>query len=744
MSSTSESAGPDPTAAALAAAFEFHRAGRRAEAEALYRQVLTVQPGHADAWAWLGVLAYQDGQAEPALAHLGRAVTLAPQRADLRQTFGRVLHAMGLAAEAAAQYQEALATRPDLADAHAGLACLAAGQGPHALPEGCRLGVVGPHLLLLPPGHDLPDRSARPGYGTGIAILVRALLSVDPGLRIADLAAGIGETVALLEADHRIPLTAFEDDPAQRLYLAYNAGRIGAHVTVEGSGRLNQALGAGLVRLSGPGQLPRLAAGGLGSGAVLWGHGLPDAAGLRVLQALGIRQLLLIGTDGRLKLETNPASQPSLPSALGDVDFCAIPPRHEAMMPDLVGRFASGADAISWSPRAGGGRIGVGGRALNPPLPDPRTTRRILVVRLDRLGDFLLTTPLLRHLRARCPHAHITLAVQPMTYALAETCPYVDQLMTVPEAMLASPIGMLELAGRARRELPPFDLALLPRWDIDYYQAGLLAWAVQPRSVLGFSEQVRADKRKLNAGYDRLYTVVLDDRTPGHEVERSLHLLGLVTGNALGAPAERIEPGPLEAWLRPEDQAHADALLVAAGLPAGTFIALGTGASIGRRRWPLDRWAQLVRLLAAAGHRAAIVGGPGEVQEGAWLAAAVGPAVVNLAGRTTPRQTVALLARAGLHVGCDSFPLHAAAAAGRPVVEIACHPADGDRLHDNSPLRFGPWGVPHRICQPATAAEGCTKSCTAVEQPHCILGVGVDMVARAIAELLGELAARRG
>jgi hypothetical protein len=87
--------------------------------------------------------------------------------------------------------------------------------------------------------------------------------------------------------------------------------------------------------------------------------------------------------------------------------------------------------------------------------------------------------------------------------------------------------------------------------------------------------------------------------------------------------------------------------------------------------------------------------------------------------------------------GNDAGPMHLAAAAGIPVLEVSCHPRGGDDLHPNSPWRFAPWGVPHRILQPEIHLDECDIGCQA-SVPHCILEVSVDSVIRAMASLLDE------
>ena len=89
----------------------------------------------------------------------------------------------------------------------------------------------------------------------------------------------------------------------------------------------------------------------------------------------------------------------------------------------------------------------------------------------------------------------------------------------------------------------------------------------------------------------------------------------------------------------------------------------------------------------------------------------LGGAAVDVTGRTTLRQTAALLKKCDLYVGNDTGSMHLAAAAGIPVVEISCFPMDGPVWHWNSPRRFAPWGVPHRILQPKGNAPCCLRWC---------------------------------
>jgi heptosyltransferase-2 len=154
----------------------------------------------------------------------------------------------------------------------------------------------------------------------------------------------------------------------------------------------------------------------------------------------------------------------------------------------------------------------------------------------------------------------------------------------------------------------------------------------------------------------------------------------------------------------------------------------------------MDRFIHVGRWLAERGARLVVIGGSGDEALGSEIRRRVGGAVIDLTGRTTLRQSVAVMRHCSLFCGNDAGPMHLAAAAGIPVVEISCHSRIGHELHPNSPARFGPWGVPHRIVRPAEPADTCFRGCH-VPSAHCILNVNVDSVVDAIDSLIDETGA---
>jgi predicted O-linked N-acetylglucosamine transferase (SPINDLY family) len=95
-----------------------HQAGRLAEAERIYRRILTEKPDYADAMHLLGMLAGQIGQIDAAADLIRKAIRLQPTSAEAHSNLGYVLAAKGLLDEAIASYREAIRLKPDFAGAY--------------------------------------------------------------------------------------------------------------------------------------------------------------------------------------------------------------------------------------------------------------------------------------------------------------------------------------------------------------------------------------------------------------------------------------------------------------------------------------------------------------------------------------------------------------------------------------------------------------------------------------------------
>lgn len=98
--------------------YSHHTQGRLADAEKIYRQIIAVQPAHADAMHMLGVIALQVGQNSQAIDLISRAVASNPNAAEYRSNLGLALTRLGRIDDAIAMLNVAIQLKPAMGDAH--------------------------------------------------------------------------------------------------------------------------------------------------------------------------------------------------------------------------------------------------------------------------------------------------------------------------------------------------------------------------------------------------------------------------------------------------------------------------------------------------------------------------------------------------------------------------------------------------------------------------------------------------
>jgi lipopolysaccharide heptosyltransferase II len=199
-----------------------------------------------------------------------------------------------------------------------------------------------------------------------------------------------------------------------------------------------------------------------------------------------------------------------------------------------------------------------------------------------------------------------------------------------------------------------------------------------------------------------------------HALERYLDLLA-----PLGVPRpQRPEYGlePTESEL-----AAARALLGQAGRDR-PLVLLHPVAQWQSKLWPVDHWAALARRLRQAGLDLALTGSEADrpVTGAIVDQAALGPGLLDLAGRLSLRELAALLGLARMLVATDTGVMHLAAAVGTPVLAL---------FGPTSPGRTGPHGAGHRVLRLGLECSPCFKrSCP---RPRCLLEMPADLVAQA-------------
>lgn len=279
-------------------------------------------------------------------------------------------------------------------------------------------------------------------------------------------------------------------------------------------------------------------------------------------------------------------------------------------------------------------------------MPDPE---RILIVTKSRyLGDTIVAVPAMRALSARYPKAHVTLLSNPMAKELLRGCPYVHEYLARP-ARARRRVDM-EMWRVLRRK--KYDLAAL--FNRSLSSAVLAFLARIPRRV-GFDTEGR--------GF--LLTKRVPYHPPKHEI---LHLLDVA--EACDAPAQGTH---MELWVVPEEREAIRDRLTKEGVDLNAPIMLLQPGSNDAyvKRWRTEGFIWVAQQLQKEyGFQIILLGASNEQDVAEQVSAAFKDGTLNMVGRTTLREALALLQEVDLLVGNDTGMMHAAVAFGTPTVAI--------------------------------------------------------------------------
>jgi ADP-heptose:LPS heptosyltransferase len=287
----------------------------------------------------------------------------------------------------------------------------------------------------------------------------------------------------------------------------------------------------------------------------------------------------------------------------------------------------------------------------------PVALRRIVVLRIDRIGDLVLSTPFLRNLRRCYPAAEIVLAARGFANALVGA-ELVDRIFALEAGHEAEKLSSLASES--------VDVAI--DLHCDYVLApALLLRKTGARCTVGFAI----------GGRGRLFDVPVPQPPEVHFIDETFEIL-----RALG-----LRPAPC----RPEVTIPASAYEEARRLRHGqgisdAYVTFHPGGFYPAQRWPAARFGALIDETARLGLAPLVLGGPGDQSIiSDVLAHARTPAAV-LCGEPVA-VAAAAIAGSRLFVGNNSGPLHLACALGIPSVST---------MGPTNPIRF--WPVSDRAC----------------------------------------------
>jgi ADP-heptose:LPS heptosyltransferase len=351
------------------------------------------------------------------------------------------------------------------------------------------------------------------------------------------------------------------------------------------------------------------------------------------------------------------------------------------------------------------------------------SVQRILVLNRNRIGDCLLTTPMLRALKRGFPQAELVAAIPESNRELLAANPHVDRILVRPE--IRSWAEKARFAWSLRRG--GYDLIISLQEKSSFYAgATWLATALNPRPAVTVGLEHPRTRR-----WYRHTVAILPER---HEVEKYLDIARL-----LGCP---VEANPvLELAVGGEARQRVSERLSLLGVAADQrFLGINPGASEPEKRWDPVRFAAVAdRAFHATGLPALVFGGPGDQAAAAEICGAIRThSALSMAGRATLGETAALLERCAALVTGDTGPMHMAVALAVPVVTL---------FGPTSPAKFGPYtrrGVVLRHARPCPECSlPCLHAVSAEECSEAIQGLlqGSGVVAAA-SQAVSESAGR--
>lgn len=324
-----------------------------------------------------------------------------------------------------------------------------------------------------------------------------------------------------------------------------------------------------------------------------------------------------------------------------------------------------------------------------------------------------MTTPALDAIRSAFPGTRIVAVARPLVADLLRLHPAIDDLVVYdPKGEHSGGLGRLRMAKELRRNR--LDAAILFQ---NAFDAALLAFLAGIPERAGYA----TDGRR----------ILLSRSVPATEEILSLHhveyYLRLLAELGISQP----ETVSLTLRVSGEERAAMRDRLASLGIPEGKrIVGINPGATYGSsKRWYPDRFAAVADALSEEwGASVVLMGSVPETPLADEIEAAMRHRPVNLAGRTTVRELMALLSECFFLVTNDSGPMHIAAAFDIPIAAIF-GPTDWNKT--------SPWTERARVVRVDVDCSPCRlREC---DRGHeCMLGITPEMVVEAARGLVSE------
>jgi len=339
--------------------------------------------------------------------------------------------------------------------------------------------------------------------------------------------------------------------------------------------------------------------------------------------------------------------------------------------------------------------------------------KRLLIIQLRRIGDVLLSTPVVRAIRLRYPRIHLAFLTESESRSLLENNPMLDELMVWESGQYSNPAHIIRILRglREKRFDTVIDLQGSPR------TASAALWS-------GAKNRVGFDYR----GRKLFYNIkVKRDPLPKYGSAFKLDIL-----KPLGLISDDFKP---EIYLTAEAIAWGKRFFSRYQLADSDFkVALSPASRRPYKRWPLENFSKLASWLASHfGAKVILLWGPGERSIADKVAENAGANVLVSDQTQSLQEVAALIQSCNLFIGNDNGLKHITTAVGTPTFTIY------------GPSDPASWTYPdpqnHRYIKGFCACQGRQKrKCPG---PVCLTSVSVEQVQRSLSPFVEEIISRK-
>lgn len=294
------------------------------------------------------------------------------------------------------------------------------------------------------------------------------------------------------------------------------------------------------------------------------------------------------------------------------------------------------------------------GNASKPEINiKPEKIKKILIMNLGGIGDFLLSLPALKALRNYYQDSYIVLLTVPRTVSFAKDSAILDEVLSF-ELKLHYVFRLLAKL-RARR----FDMAVNMRTIVSWksaFKMAVIFYIIQAKYKVGRDTN--------NRGF--FFNIKIPEDDIGDMPE---YIYDLKTVEALGI---NIEHGLPEISICKASVSFVNNFLTINNIKEGdTVIGIHPGAPFVSKRWPLEKFAKVINMLSENNSYAIIITGTqDEVMIAQKLQSLSKPKLIIATGKTSIKQLAALIKRCGVYITGDTGPMHIAAILKIPLVAI--------------------------------------------------------------------------